>query len=59
MAECEPNLLVSASYDGDIVVWNADSERVMCKMNAKCCSGYHGNHTTNASFGHAIEKVMI
>ena len=59
MAECEPNILVSASYDGDIVVWNADSERMTCKMNARNYSGNHGNDVSNiANFGHAIEKVM-
>ena len=38
MAHCPPNLLVSASYDGDIIVWNTDSERKMCRMNAKSYS---------------------
>ena len=34
MAHEEPNLLVSASYDGDIVLWNTDSERQIYKLNA-------------------------
>lgn len=34
MTHAPPNLLVSASYDGDIIVWNTDSERKMCRMNA-------------------------
>ena len=36
MAEGEPGLLASGGYDGDIVVWNADLERAICKLNASC-----------------------
>lgn len=30
----EPNLLASASYDGDILLWNLDSERCVGRLNA-------------------------
>ena len=33
MTHCEPNILVSGSFDGDILVWNADSERKTCSLN--------------------------
>ena len=34
MSNQEPNMLASASYDGDIIIWNVDVERSMCKLNA-------------------------
>ncbi len=34
MAYQEPKELVSASYDGDVVLWNINAERVICKLNA-------------------------
>ena len=37
MAYQEPNTLASASYDGDIVVWNVDVERAVCKLNGSDC----------------------
>ena len=30
----EPNMLASASYDGDIFVWNLSIDRLMCRLNA-------------------------
>ena len=34
MCSQEPNMLASASYDGDIIIWNVDVERCTCKLNA-------------------------
>lgn len=34
LAHCEPNVLVSASYDGDIIVWDVDGEKKLVRMNA-------------------------
>ena len=34
LALVEPNMLVSASYDGEIVVWNLTIDRLMCRLNA-------------------------
>ena len=34
LAYCEPNILVSASYDGDIIVWDVVGEKKLIKMNA-------------------------
>ena len=42
MAEGEPGLLASGSYDGDIVVWNTDRERATCKLNASCRGSREG-----------------
>ena len=36
LAGQEPNLLASASYDGDILLWNVDSERCVGRLNAGC-----------------------
>ena len=36
LAGQEPNLLASASYDGDILLWNLDSERCVGRLNAGC-----------------------
>ena len=36
LAGQEPNLLATASYDGDILLWNVDSERCVGRLNA-CC----------------------
>lgn len=35
MAYQEPNTLASASYDGDLIIWNLDVERSACRLNAK------------------------
>ena len=32
----EPNLLASASYDGDILLWNLDIEKCVGRLNASC-----------------------
>lgn len=32
----EPNLLASASYDGEVLLWNLDSERCVGRLNAGC-----------------------
>ena len=34
LAYCEPNILVSASYDGDIIVWDVDGEKKLIQMSA-------------------------
>ena len=34
LAYCEPNILASASYDGDIIVWDVDGEKKLIKLNA-------------------------
>lgn len=34
LAYCEPNVLASASYDGDIIVWDVDGEKKLIKLNA-------------------------
>lgn len=46
MAYQEPKTLVSASYDGDILVWNINAERVTCKLNAsaECRQSWYDIH---------------
>ena len=34
LAFIEPNILVSASYDGNIFVWDMTIDRVLCRLNA-------------------------
>ena len=34
MTSQEPNILASGSYDGDIIVWNVDVEKCLCRLNA-------------------------
>ncbi len=67
MAFQEPNTLVSASYDGNIIVWNLDLERPICKLNrrsfclkrdkTRCHS--HNSDTEIRSTEHAIEKILL
>lgn len=72
MAHSPPNLLVSASYDGDIILWNADCERKLCRMNAKSYlhqqpqpgeeregEGSSGSVCTEESRGQAVEQVGV
>ena len=70
MAHSPPNLLVSASYDGDIILWNADCERKLCRMNAKSYlhqqpqpggegEGSSGSVCTEEKRGQAVEQVGV
>ncbi|XP_076070807.1 cilia- and flagella-associated protein 337-like isoform X4 [Mytilus galloprovincialis] len=35
IAQCQPNLLATAGYDGEIVVWNMVSGHIFCKLHGK------------------------
>lgn len=37
VAQCQPNLLATAGYDGEIVVWNMVSGHIFCKLDGKSC----------------------
>ena len=47
MSAQEPSTLVSASYDGDIIVWNLDVQRSVCRLNSmdERCRGAHWQGT--------------
>ena len=70
MAHCQPSTLVSAGYDGDIIVWNADCERKVCRMNAKSYLSTQpqgqgegevspGSVPVEGKRGQAVEKVSL
>ena len=34
VAQCPPNLLATASYDGEVIVWNMVSGHIFCHLQA-------------------------
>ena len=34
VAQCPPNLLATASYDGEVIVWNMVSGHIVCHLQA-------------------------
>lgn len=40
MAQCLPNLLATASYDGEVIVWNLVSGHIFCHLNPPAPPGY-------------------
>ena len=57
LAYCEPNLLASASYDGDIIVWDVDGEKKLIKINAYDTASRSGKNQL-AAHSHQIHKKM-
>ena len=49
MAYQEPNTLASASYDGDLIIWNLDVERSACRLNAKKANQTHNARPDSCS----------
>ena len=56
LAHCEPNVLVSASYDGDIIVWDVDGEKKVVRMNAYDEASRNG---TQLIHSHHIHKKSM
>lgn len=56
LAYCEPNVLVSASYDGDIIVWDVDGEKRLVWMNAHDDASRNGNQLPYTARSHHIHK---
>lgn len=52
LAHCEPNVLVSASYDGDIIVWDVDGEKKLVRMNAYDHASRDGNQLS--AYNHQV-----
>ncbi|KAL5011758.1 hypothetical protein ScPMuIL_010309 [Solemya velum] len=40
VAQCPPNLLATASYDGEVIVWNMVSRHIFCHLNAPTPQNY-------------------
>lgn len=57
LAYCEPNVLVSASYDGDIIVWDVDGEKKLVRMNAHDEASRNGSQLTAHS--HRVSKKSM
>lgn len=57
LAYYEPNVLVSASYDGDIIVWDVDGEKRLIKMNAHDDACRKGNQL--AAHSHHMRKKSM
>ena len=55
LAHCEPNILVSASYDGDIIVWDVDGEKKLIKLSAYDNASRNGKRQF-AAHSHQIRK---
>ena len=62
MSSQEPNILASASYDGDIILWNVDVERSVMKLNA-CDEKSRGEHwkgiNCESSQRYVLEKIFF
>ena len=52
LAHCEPNVLVSASYDGDIIVWDVDGEKKLVRMNAYDEASRNGRQPFHSHYIH-------
>ncbi len=63
MAYKESNTLASASYDGNIAVWNLDMDRLICKLNRKNCEQSERKtailKSSDSCNKHAIEKMSF
>lgn len=57
LAYCEPNVLVSASYDGDIIVWDVDGEKKLIRINAHDDMSRNGSQLAIQS--HCIRKKSL
>ena len=44
LAYCEPNILISATYDGQIIVWDVEGEKKMIQMSAHDPTSRKGSH---------------
>ncbi len=51
IADCQPNYLATASYDGEVIVWNIVSGHVFCHLRAPPPPSYKDQScTTSGSF---------
>jgi len=57
LAYCEPNILISATYDGQIIVWDVDGEKKMVQMNAHDPASRKGSQVAMMS-RHVRKKSM-
>ncbi|CAG5124099.1 unnamed protein product, partial [Candidula unifasciata] len=56
VAQCLPNLLATASYDGEVIVWNLVSGHIFCHLNPPAPPGYR-DESLDGDLG--IDKLIF
>lgn len=56
IAKSETNLLASASYDGEIIVWNMVSGHIFCKLNSPEPQNYRDE---NCIYNYSLSLLLI